>query len=370
VAFERGAGSAEFDEGPEDSEGCTVAGEGPAVCKLESPLDSIVLAGLGANDELKTVGFPPGVSVMLLGGEGSDRLVGGSNTEDVLVDGPGTSSDTLEALGRDDALMHNGGSDERFGGEGNDLFLSVSICDGDLLDGGNGRDNSSWTRLTQPVQANLALGEAGSPGTGEAPECGNGQIDRLVGIEDLEGTLEEPDVLYGDAGPNQLLGWRGADSFYAQAGNDSILANSGDADKVIDCGEGEDSAQIDISLDPTPIGCETVNGVSQTLEEELLPPPPPPDVVPPRTRITAHPPKRRLTRRRLVRVAFRFTANEAGSRFRCKLDRGTYAACRSPRTYRVGRGGHVFRVFAIDPAGNRDASPAVFRFRVKRISGR
>ena len=61
-------------------------------------------------------------------------------------------------------------------------------------------------------------------------------------------------------------------------------------------------------------------------------------------------------------------ADESGVRFRCRLDGKPFAACRSPRSYKVGIGNHVFRVFAIDASGNRDPSPALFGFRVRRRS--
>jgi Ca2+-binding RTX toxin-like protein len=372
VTFTLGSGSASFDESSAAGEGCSTPAGGPAVCSLASPLDSIVLAGLGKNDELTAIGFPGTVSVMMLGGEGSDTLTGGDTTEDVLVDGPGAGDDELKALGRDDALMHNGGSDHRLGGPGNDLFLSNSICDADELDGGEGRDNSSWTKLDEPVQANLTAGRAGRPASGDEPACGEGAApDTLRQIEDLEGT-GFGDFFYGSAGENQLLGWKGADSYFARAGDDSILANSADVDLVIDCGEGNDSALVDEGLDPPPVGCETVNGVGpkETLEEELLPPPPPPpDTTPPATKIRHRPHKVVRTEKLPRWVAFRFSS-EAGARFRCKLDARGYSGCKSPRQYRVARGHHVFRVFAIDRAGNRDPSPAIFEFRVKPVSGR
>lgn len=381
VTFQLGAGSAGFDESPAASEGCSPAAGSAIVCALSAPLDSIVLAGLGGNDELEALGFPSTVSAMLLGGEGSDRLEGGEQTEDVLVDGPGGGSDTLEALGRDDALMHNGGADVRLGGDGNDLFLSNSICDGDVLNGGEGRDNSSWTKLTEPVGANLALGKAGRPGSGEAPSCGGESLDTLEAIEDLEGTSASAgDVFYGDAMSNQLLGWAGPDSYFAAAGDDRVLANSGDTDLVIDCGEGNDVAFVDEGKDPPPVGCENVNGAEENefREETLLPPPqssplPGPttvrDTTPPVTRIVHRPPATVLTRSPRSRhrtVAFYFASNEPGSTFRCRLDRGAYRACRSPRLYTVGLGRHVVRVFAVDAAGNRDPTPAIVRFRVRR----
>lgn len=95
-------------------------------------------------------------------------------------------------------------------------------------------------------------------------------------------------------------------------------------------------------------------------------PKPPDDVVPdtaaPQSTITKRP--RNRTRKRLS--TFRFRSTEAGSTFECKLDRRRYVPCRSPRRVRVRPGRHVFRVRAIDAAGNRDATPAVDRWIVLR----
>jgi uncharacterized repeat protein (TIGR01451 family) len=86
-----------------------------------------------------------------------------------------------------------------------------------------------------------------------------------------------------------------------------------------------------------------------------LTPPPPRDLTPPNTRITRAP--ARLAR--LARVSFRFVASEPGARFQCKLDRGRWTGCRSPKAYaRLRPGKHTFQVRAIDAAGNVDPSPA------------
>jgi hypothetical protein len=87
-----------------------------------------------------------------------------------------------------------------------------------------------------------------------------------------------------------------------------------------------------------------------------------PDTTAPQTTITKRP--RNRTKKR--RATFRFTSTEAGSKFECKLDRKRYAPCRSPRNFKVKRGRHTFRVRAIDAAGNRDATPAVDRWKVLR----
>ncbi len=377
VSFDLGPGSdASFDESAADAGGCDVTLPTEAECPLSAPPDAIVIAGMAGDDHLQVVGFPNATAVVATGGEGDDTLTGGDASEDVLVDGPG--DDHSAALGGDDALLNNGGVDALSGGGGNDLFLSNTICGGDLLDGGPDRDNSSWAKFTEPVAARLDTGVAGRP-VGGAPTCSSGSLDHLQGIEDLEGT-SQGDFFYGDSGPNQLLGRPGPDTYFALDGDDSILANSADADLVIDCGNGNDTALVDLPQynDPAPINCEVVGAAEpNNFEPPPLPPKPPtqPPVVkppvrdrkPPGTRILHHPGKIVLiTERRPRRVVFTFTASEPGARFRCKLDRKPYAPCRSPRAYLVRPGRHTVRFVAIDAAGNADPTPALFRFRVRR----
>jgi Ca2+-binding RTX toxin-like protein len=373
VAFSLSSGS--FDTAASDAGGCTVTTT-TASCPVSGRLDAVTLAGMAGDDTIEA-DVPDGVGVFELGGDGEDHLVG-SGSEDVLVDGPGNSKDVLEAGAGDDALTHNGGPDLLDGGEGSDLFLSVSICDGETIDGGQesvgaatpDRDNASWARLgSVGVDARIDQGRVGRVGAGGEPECGGGDFDTLTRIEDLEGSNQD-DYLVGNGANNQLLGHKGHDSYFGLDGQDSILANSGTSDLVIDCGPDLDQAVIDLASvapDPTPIECESVReGAEEEFRElELLEPPPPPDTTPPRTKITHRPPKIVLSARRHRRVSFRFTSNEAGSSFRCQLDRGPWGSCRSPRAFGVGLGGHVVRIYAVDAAGNRDRTPVVFRFQVR-----
>ncbi len=393
-------GGATFDTTAADAGGCTVSAT-HASCPLGAAagpvpaLDAIVIAGMAGDDVIRTAGFPSGATVIALGGAGEDTVETGPS-EDVLVDGPpsDTAADKLHAGAGDDALIHNGGEDLLDGGEGSDLFLSVSICDGETIDGGSpladDRDNASWAKNGGAgVDARLDLGLVGEVGPEEAPVCASGKLDHLTGIEDLEGSSGS-DVLYGDEGDNQLLGHQGEDTYRALGGNDTIFANSGSRDRVIDCGEGEDTAVIDLASvgDPAPIGCERVReGSANEFETEIeqpvpapvtvppptspLPPaptPPPakpkPDRTLPRTKILGHPAKVvRVRPHRAAAVVFRFAANEH-SRFECKLDARPYRRCYSPLRARLRPGAHTFRVFAIDAAGNRDKTPAIFRFRV------
>jgi Ca2+-binding RTX toxin-like protein len=385
VIFHLSAGS--FDESASAEAGCDVSAS-DATCTLAAPLDSLLLAGMGGADTISAAGFPATVTVVTLGGEGGDSLSGQPN-DDVLVDGPDGGGDQLTALDGDDALLHNGGADQRFGGAGNDLFLSVSICDGDLIEGEGERDNASWARLQgEPVGANLGLGKAGEPGPGGTPACSGGALDTLQGVEDLEGS-EMGDAFYGDGGPNQLLGHQGPDTYSAAAGADTILANSGEPDPAIDCGADVDRALVDHPEygDAIPVNCEAVREADpnsfQSLPGFPVPiPPPPPEVagapapppprpvrdrLPPQTRLVARPPAVLTTHRLRRRIAIRFVAGEPGATFRCKLDRQPYRPCASPRVYLLPPGRHAIRVLATDAAGNADRTPVLVKVRVRRL---
>ncbi len=89
------------------------------------------------------------------------------------------------------------------------------------------------------------------------------------------------------------------------------------------------------------------------------------DLDPPETTITKAPAKRASKRK----VKFKFSADEAGSTFECKLDKKrAFRPCDSDGSekLRVGKGRHTFRVVATDLAGNPDPSADRHRFRVVR----
>ncbi|MGV1047064.1 MAG: calcium-binding protein [Solirubrobacterales bacterium] len=379
---------ASFDSESDES-GCEVSGA-TATCAVAS-LDSLDIAGLGGADTLTAAGFPQQTAVILLGGEGGDNLNGGEGSEDLLVDGRGAVKDVLKAGGRDDALLHSGGPDELFGGDGNDLFLSTSACDGETISGEEGVDNASWARLEDAAVksenrgVDARLGAPGKVGRFGNPSCGGvGTPDTLIGIEDLEGS-NGADTMVGDAGPNQLLGHFGPDEYFGGFGADIVLANSEDSDPVINCGPDVDSAVIDIPTptyaDAAPIECESVREGKPDDFRTITELPPPPLVVPvvpvvrpdtraPATRITRHPAKLLTTTSRHRRVVFRFSSSERGSSFRCKLDAKPYRGCSSPRVYNLGLGRHAVRIEAIDAAGNVDRTPALFRFQIRQVRRR
>jgi hypothetical protein len=87
------------------------------------------------------------------------------------------------------------------------------------------------------------------------------------------------------------------------------------------------------------------------------------DTVKPNAKISKKPGKRFYKQR----VKFKFSANEPGVTFQCKVDKKPWKKCTSAYRFNVKRGWHVFQVRATDGAGNVDPKPASYRFRrVKR----
>lgn len=89
-------------------------------------------------------------------------------------------------------------------------------------------------------------------------------------------------------------------------------------------------------------------------------PPPAADTKAPTATITKGPKAKSTS----TTAKFKFKANEAGSTFQCKLDKGKFKNCRSPKTYKkLKPGKHVFKVRATDKAGNV-GKPAKKKFTV------
>ncbi len=72
-------------------------------------------------------------------------------------------------------------------------------------------------------------------------------------------------------------------------------------------------------------------------------------------------PRARSTKRK---AKITFSSSESGSTFMCRLDRGAFKSCNSPFSKRVKPGKHKLQVIAIDATGNRDPSPATYKWKV------
>jgi len=85
------------------------------------------------------------------------------------------------------------------------------------------------------------------------------------------------------------------------------------------------------------------------------------DTTPPQTRIRKGPKRKSES----ATAKFKFTSSEKGSTFQCKLDKKPWRRCKSPKTYKgLKPGKHVFKVRAVDKAGNVDPTPAKRKFEV------
>jgi CSLREA domain-containing protein len=120
------------------------------------------------------------------------------------------------------------------------------------------------------------------------------------------------------------------------------------ATQTLEGGTSELSAAVKTASDPSPppMGCPAVPSACPP-----TPPPPPPaaDTTKPKVTIKKAP-KAKTT---ATTAKFKFVSSEAGSTFQCKLDKGKFKNCESPKTYKkLKPGKHVFKVRATDAAGN------------------
>jgi hypothetical protein len=111
-------------------------------------------------------------------------------------------------------------------------------------------------------------------------------------------------------------------------------------------------------------GCPAKESTATTAQQA----PPPPGVSrsaaigPPRTLLSKVTVKRKQGR---ARFAFGGESDSAGLAFECKLDRGRFKPCRSPKSYSgLKPGRHVFRARAVDSSGQVDQTPVVKPFRI------
>lgn len=208
-------------------------------------LDTVVLVGGDGNDDLKVQGFKANVRAIINGGKGNDLLVGGKGN-DTLSDGEG--NDRLRGGGGDDGLTNSAGSDIVKGQGGNDLLVSSSVDDGDVIDGGGGKDNASFAQVEHQYGVRAQIGGSARRIVKGKPQGRGAKI--RGSVEDLEGT-ERNDVLIGNGKDNNLLGRGGADTLLGRGGSDTLDARSveagggRDADHRLDGGAGHDFGLVD-----------------------------------------------------------------------------------------------------------------------------
>ena len=140
-------------------------------------------------------------------------------------------------------------------------------------------------------------------------------------------------------------------------------------DKFVDM-----NADIEPDCDNDGLGDETQDpSIPQTPACGFVPPPPTvnPPVPPPDTLIAKGPKKKITTHARRTSVSFKFSSSDPAATFECRLDKGKYRHCSSPRLYLVKATAkykkHTFSVRATSSAGTVDPTPATRTFKVKRV---
>jgi trypsin len=244
-----------------------------------------------------------------------------------------------------------------------------------------------------------ALWEAGrdawATGWGATSQFGSGSDTlREVQIEMIaDSTCDDPGVYGSDFFPETMVCAGilsgGKDTCFGDSGGPLVVPMAGGGFRLVgDTSWGEGCAQpnkpgVYGRLADDPMRTALQNGILNVAGVDVVgsgatPPPDTPPTPPagpgsaaddnsPETTITKGPKKRVRSDREKVGVKFRFRSDEPGSTFQCRLDARRRKPCSAPRRYLVGTPDeprrHVFKVFATDPAGNVDPTPAKFRFK-------
>lgn len=122
-------------------------------------------------------------------------------------------------------------------------------------------------------------------------------------------------------------------------------------------------SDLDIDGDPRTVGGAPDIGSDEFVPEQQVVPPT--DTTAPETSLTRTPKKKVKSKRKRKRAAFAFSSSEPGSTFTCVLD-GVQRACDGTFVTKVKLGRHSFAVAATDAAGNTDATPATYGWKLKR----
>ncbi len=179
-----------------------------------------------------------------IGTDGTDVLVGGNTTRDLII-----------GMAGDDILTGAGAGDVICGGHGNDIITAGA--GNDRVSGGPGNDD-----ITLGSGNDKARGGWGQDrivgGTGNDVMWGNGGADRIsgeAGADKLYGNLG-PDVMFGGEGNDLLRGQRGHDKIAGGPGNDRLeggngndIASGDSGDDVVFGGPGTDTLDGDADAD-------------------------------------------------------------------------------------------------------------------------
>jgi large repetitive protein len=67
---------------------------------------------------------------------------------------------------------------------------------------------------------------------------------------------------------------------------------------------------------------------------------------------------------------FKFSSDQAGATFQCKVDKKAFKACTSPFKAKVKNGAHTFTVRAVNAQGVADPTPVEYKWTVGAVKAR
>ncbi len=225
--------------------GCVASGGNTLTC---TGVTSIVLnlGNLADIADWTAVSYP----VTYNGGSGSDEAYGGSGDDTLNM---GTSSDWAEGGGGNDTFVNDWGTDTTYGQGGDDTFNeSVDDLNDDYLWGGTGTDTVSYSGRTERVDVSLD----GSRNDGEAGESDNVEAD----VENVTGGAGNDTLLGSDLAVNVLIGNDGNDVLQGLGGGDSLQGGLGE--DFLDGGTGNDNLTAGGDADTVSggSGADTIDG--------------------------------------------------------------------------------------------------------------
>lgn len=324
--------------------------------------------------------------------------------QDTLGAGIDTLSDCEGLTGsiESDVLIGTDGNNSLFGGEnamsqtGGDTL--IGLAGNDVIDGSFGSDTASYAQgSTGPVTVDLS--------NGAAQNTGGAGTDTITQTENLVGS-EFSDTLTGDANANQIDAYDGIlDTVDCSGGADTAIADEVGVDSLTACETVDNAPQVAVGQppadgallnDPTPgypvtadegasfevsvdgggfnacaatceppslsDGAHTLTFRAVDSDENLHPGLNP---VSRSLTVDTDPPATKARRARVQgnSATIKFSSDEPGSTFRCRLDKKQMKPCTSPKRYkRLNEGEHRVKVRATDAAGNPDPTPAKRKF--------
>jgi trimeric autotransporter adhesin len=215
------------------------------------------LNGGAGNDYLYDI---EGIGNTLNGGDGDDRIIGGigseidggANTDAILLDYSGQSTNTADILldatgggvGNDGTVIQNIEFFTLNGSEGNDSADASATNYSNLLIGRGGSDTFTGGGGNDTLEGgdgdDLLVGSGGNDWLGVSPynsENGNDTLNGGIGNDLLSGGAGN-DLLYGDEGNDNLYGDTGNDILSGGNGTDTL--SGGANDDTLDGGIGDD----------------------------------------------------------------------------------------------------------------------------------